>query len=118
MLKQVKDFILKFTNLYTMIFVSFPSGVCVDKVVENWSNYEGCKYVYLQIFVTHRQSSISWMVKEFVRLSEELLSISRVVWTTVDDVNVTKLKIWKKKFKAMKKKQIKDNFTLGPLFYK
>ena len=99
-----------------MIFASFPSGVCVNKVVENWSNYEGCKYVYLQIFITHRQASISWMVKEFVRLSEELLSMCRVVWTTVDDVNVTKLKIWKKSLKPWRKNKSKTILHLDLYF--
>ena len=56
-LKQVKDFILKFSiggisfsekelvNLCIMTSVSFPSGECVDEAVDNWTNYQGYKYV-------------------------------------------------------------------------
>ena len=56
-LKKVKDFILKstisgsflsekeFSNLYTMIIIYFPSGGCVDEVVDNRTNYQGYKYV-------------------------------------------------------------------------
>ena len=29
-----------------MILFSFPLGGCVDKVVENQTNYQGHKYVY------------------------------------------------------------------------
>ena len=58
-LKQFQYFILKFSvsenlysekeflNLYTMILASFPLGECVDEVVKNRSNYQGCKYVCL-----------------------------------------------------------------------
>ena len=57
-LKQVKDFTLKFPitasfflqkeflNLYNVILVSFPSGGCVDVVVDNQRNYQEYKYVY------------------------------------------------------------------------
>ena len=56
-LKQLKDFILKFSinesfflqkALFLLILASFPSGVCVDEVVNNWANYHGYKdNVYL-----------------------------------------------------------------------
>ena len=57
-LKQVKYFILKFSisgsffsekeslNLYTKILVSIPLCGCADEVVDNRTNYQGCKYVY------------------------------------------------------------------------
>ena len=52
-LKQVKDFILNFSisrsflsekefwNLHTVLLASFPSGVCVDKIVDNRANHQG-----------------------------------------------------------------------------
>ena len=69
-LKQVKDFFLEFSisgnfflekeffNLYTMVLISFRSGGCVDKVVDNRTNYQGYKYVYF-LQTTNLQSSIS-----------------------------------------------------------
>ena len=63
--------------------------------------------------ITHWQSSISWMVKDFVRLSEERFLMYTFVRTTVDGVNI--------KLKAMIKNQeqeLKYSFTLGLPFYK
>ena len=53
------------------------------------------------------------MVKDFVRLSEELFLMHTFVRTTADGVNI--------KLKAMIKNQeqeLKYSFTLGLLFYK
>ena len=35
-----------FLNWYSMILVSFSHGGCVDKVVDNRTNYQGYRYVY------------------------------------------------------------------------
>ena len=57
-LKQVKDFILKFStsgsyssqreflNFYIMILFSFLSGGCVDEDIDNRTNYQGYKFIY------------------------------------------------------------------------
>ena len=56
--KKFKDFILsfsisgsffsekQFSNLYTMILISFPLGGCDDEIVDSLKNYQGCKRVY------------------------------------------------------------------------
>ena len=61
-----------------MIFFSFPLGRCVDEVVDNEKNYQGYKYVYF-LCITHWQSSISWIVKEFVRLTGKLFQMHTFV---------------------------------------
>ena len=55
-LKQVKDFMIKFSisrsflleknflDMYIILIVSFPSGGCVDKVGNNRESQQGCKY--------------------------------------------------------------------------
>ena len=82
-LKQLRDFILKYSvsggffwekeilNVYTKKLVSFHLAWCVDEVVVNQTNYEGYKYMFICFSITHLQSSVSWMVKEFLTLSEE-----------------------------------------------
>ena len=63
--------------------------------------------------IKHWRSSISWMVKNVVRLSEELFLMYTFVRTTADGVSI--------KLKAMIKNQeqeLKYSFTLGPPFYK
>ena len=85
-----------------MVFVSsFPLGRCVDKVVDSWKNYQRYKYVF-SFIKTRLESSISWMMKESFRLSEELFLMYRFVWTTLDDVNKTKVKSHDKKTKTSK----------------
>ena len=100
-LKQCKDFILKCSisrsffsenevlNLYTMILFYFSLGRCVDEVVGK-SIRDANTCIFFSI--TYWQSSISWVGKEFVRLLEELFLIYTFVLTSVDDVNITKVK--------------------------
>ena len=48
--------------------------------------------MFIYFDVIHWQSLVSWMVEEFVRLSEELYLMYTFVQTTVNDINKTKVK--------------------------
>ena len=47
--------------------------------------------MFISFGITHQRSLVSWMVKEFIRLPEELLLMYTFV-STVEDVNITKVK--------------------------
>ena len=75
-LKQLKYFILQFSigggffvgkeflNLYTMTLVLFPVSGFFDEVVDNQTNYQEDKYVYLLQY--HTLTSIHFMNGEGV----------------------------------------------------
>ena len=64
----------KILNLYTMMIFSFTLGGCVDEIVNNQTSYEDTSKC-ISFSILHWNSYISWVVKEFFRLSEKLFLI-------------------------------------------
>ena len=67
-----------------MIFVSFPLGGCADEAVSFEQIIKGTN-MFICFSITYWQSSISWMVKEFVVLSEKLFLMYTFAQARVDD---------------------------------
>ena len=73
-IKQVKDFIFKLILLLKLqkIQFSFTSGGGVNEVVDNQTNFEGCKYKF-DLRQCQTFTAIHFENREvFVRLSQEL----------------------------------------------
>ena len=59
--------------MYTITLVSFPSGGCVNDAVDKRTDHQGYQYdVHFLQCDTFTAVHFITMVKEFVRLSEEL----------------------------------------------
>ena len=76
------------SNTVILVLLLQVDALMMLSIIEQ--NYQG--YNVMPFSGIHLQSYFSWMVKDFVRLSEELFLICTSVYTTVDDINSIKLK--------------------------
>ena len=77
-------------NSFTMILVSYPSCDCVDEVADNWTSYQGYKYVYFRRY--HILSVNNFMNGKVVCYIIKGTSFD--VYddaSTVNDANITKV---------------------------
>ena len=87
-IKQVKDFIFKLISLLKLqkLLFSFTSGGVVNEVVDNQTNFQGCKYKF-DLRQCQTFTAIHFANREvFVRLSQELYH-KKSIYTSIHPFN-------------------------------